>query len=138
MQTGNNTHHRPMGAKPIFRCDDCDFTSLREFYLIDHRKTCTGREEHGLRKCSKCQKKLSSTYIVRHIRTCKGQGARGAQGGDTKVEAQPPARVYKNKRTKCPQCGVEMAASSVARHLEKVCWHQGRASGSGSAGAYWS
>ena len=108
--------HERSEQKKNFHCEKCKKVFSQEANLRNHVKICGGEEEDGKVECSGCHKKYSKSYITRHKRACQA-----AQGGDREVVAQPRARVYKAKRKNCPGCGVEMAATNVARHLREVC-----------------
>ena len=108
--------HEKSEKKRSFECEKCDKVFSQEANLKNHEKICEGQEINGKKECSICHKMYSKSYITRHKRACQA-----AQGGDMEVVAQPRARVYRAKRKNCPGCGVEMAATNVARHLREVC-----------------
>ena len=115
--------HEKSAAKKLFECEGCKKKFDQEANLKNHENVCGGGEEiNGRKECSICQKTFAKSYFARHMRACRGRQAE--QGGDNLmevVEAQPRARVYRAKRKNCPGCGVEMAATNIARHRREVC-----------------
>ena len=84
----------------------------------NHKKLCAGavgRTAHT-RKCDLCGREIGKKSFARHRRTCAA-----ANEEETVVVVQPVARVYKSKRKDCPECGKNMAATNIRRHLNEAC-----------------
>ena len=110
--------HEESAEKKVFVCERCKAEFKQEANLRNHEKICGGEAAaDGKIECGKCGKRYAKSYIARHKRTCQV-----AQGGEEVVEmAQPQARVYRALRKNCPECGVEMAATNISRHLKTAC-----------------
>ena len=115
--------HKEMNIK--FTCQRCGMIFNTENNQINHSKTCGGQraEDGNLRRCEKCNRDYSKANIARHRRACTAReedgGARGvvrhpAAGGE---EDGARARVHRPRQKMCPECGNNLSAANMARHL---------------------
>ena len=104
--------HEVSVRKKEFKCEECGEVFGQEANLKNHRKVCSGEVASGKekRKCA-CGKEYSKSYYPRHKRICPAE---------VEAVAQTRPRVYKGKRVTC-SCGVEMAATNLARHKCEAC-----------------
>ena len=110
--------HEISMLKKVFQCDRCKDEFNQEANLKNHKKLCTGaagRAAHT-RKCDLCGREIGKKSFARHRRGCAD-----ANEEERVVVVQPTARVYKGKRKNCPECGKNMAATNVRRHLNEAC-----------------
>ena len=118
--------HEQSSLKKEFKCDDCGQIFKQEANLINHVKACTAREGGDERtRCDVCGRSFKKRGYARHRSACLLQNGICAQ--DAQLEPEPeeaPARVYKAKRKECPQCGKEMAATNISRHIKEACQGQ--------------
>ena len=115
--------HEESNLKKLFKCDACDKSFKQEANLRNHVKVCTGGEVEGERvNCDACGKDFKKKGYPRHRSASLLR--HGVLAQDAQLEPEPvaaPARIYKAKRKLCPQCGIEMAATNVSRHIREAC-----------------
>ena len=59
------------------------------------------------RKCEKCEREFSSSYISKHRKSCLGE---------VQQDEAPLARVYRSERAPCEMCGEIQAKTNMSRH----------------------
>ena len=110
--------HEVSRLKKSFQCDRCKEVFGQEANLKNHEKACSGilGVASHMRRCDLCSRDIGKKSFAAHRRACE------AASGAANIPAQPAptrARVYVGRRKDCPNCGKEMAATNVARHLKK-------------------
>ena len=100
--------HEVSSQKKNFPCGDCGKIFTQEANLKTHVKVCAG--EANKRRCINCGEVVETKGLAAHRRVCAGA-----------PQERPQARVYKGKRKNCPNCGKEMAATNIARHIREAC-----------------
>ena len=116
--------HEVSSKKKQFKYGECGGTFSQEANLLNHLKICDGAVQNDQRTCEVCLKKFSRKYIKRHLKNCAAR-----RGIMLPPPALPPpapdneesARIYRPKRTDCPTCGRNVAATNLQRHL-KTAW----------------
>ena len=63
--------------------------------------------------------------IARHRRACPAGEGDGRVRGDVRPQGVAQARVYRARRKMCEVCGVEQAATNMARYRRKCGGQQG-------------
>ena len=113
--------HEVSAQKKKFECWGCKEVFKQEANLLNHEKVCRGMGpvEEGKRRCDLCGKVYGKKNFAVHRRRCESR--LGVAPVVEEEEEQPPARVYKGKRSSCPKCGKLMAFTNISRHLKEVC-----------------
>ena len=112
-KAGLTTHksriHQVSRQKVIFKCDLCEENFKAKANLENHMKSCDGIKavNQDQRKCSNCDKIVSSSNFARHRKTCRGE-----------IEVERPQS--NNKRGPCNICGKILLLANIARHKSTI------------------
>ena len=111
--------HEQSEKKRKFRCEKCGDEFGQEANLKNHRKVCAGVAKGRKRRCDLCQGEFSQTGFKRHTKSCAAK--RGIVLRRSPPPPNPQPRVYTGKRVDCPQCGRNLTASNLRRHINEAC-----------------